>query len=352
MTGYLLLEDGTRVHGRILGAKKSSMGEIVFHTGMTGYQEIVTDPSYYGQIVVLTYPMIGNYGICESRNQSDGVKAKALIVKDLYQDKHEDQISFLSYLEEEGITVLEGVDTRLLTQIVREKGHLRGQIVVDEPVDFKEESGLQAVYQVSCQEAYEMGRGKIRLAVLDFGIKRGILRALKDQGFHLKVFPATSNFEQIQAYKPHGVFLSNGPGDPSQLHEIIEQVKKITDQYPTFGICLGHQLIAHAYGCQTSKLKYGHRGGNHPVKNLDMDRVYITSQNHGYVVEGESINSTILDITHVHVNDQSVEGLRHKDKPVFSVQYHPEASPGPDDASYLFEMFHKMICQNMEVANV
>lgn len=353
MTGYLLLSDGTKIQGRILGTRKSRMGEIVFHTGMTGYQEIVTDPSYYDQIVLLTYPMIGNYGVCKQRNQSSGVKAKALIVKELYHSDDENHQSFLRYLEDEDVTVIEGLDTRHLTQIIREKGNLMCQIVVDDEIlDFDDHAPAQSVYEVTSKFSYEIASGKIKVAVMDFGIKKGMLDALTDLGFTLKVFPADTTSQEIIDFEPNGLFLSNGPGDPETLTAIISEIKILSGLYPTFGICLGHQLLAHAYGAKTKKLLYGHRGGNHPVKNLALDRVYITAQNHGYVVESSSLDQSFLEVTHLHVNDNSIEGLKHKNKAIFSVQYHPEASPGPDDASYLFQEFKMMIEKNMEVSYV
>lgn len=338
MKGYLLLSDGTKLEGNLIGAVKNSVGEIVFNTGMTGYQEIVTDPSYFGQIVVLTYPMIGNYGVCSSRNQSNHVQVKGLIIRDMHDFEGDD---FENYLKENNIVCLEGVDTRFLTKHIRDNGNMLAKLVYDEEID--QVLPVKPAYSVSTQEAYTRGSGQYRIAVMDYGIKENILKQLCLRDFTLKVFPADATAQDVQDFKPDGIFLSNGPGDPAYLDDITDVVKEIIKDKPCFGICLGHQLIAKAYGAKTEHLKFGHRGSNHPVKDLAKDRVYITSQNHGYQIVKESLSELPFTVTHINVNDHSVEGIKHQSKPIFSVQYHPEASPGPEDSHYLFEDFETMV---------
>lgn len=342
MKSYLLLDDGIKLEGKLQACICPAIGEIVFNTGMTGYQEIVTDPSYYGQIVVLTYPMIGNYGINSNCVQSDKVQVKGLIVKNL----NENDTAFLDFMTENQIPVLSGVDTRYLTKHIRDKGVMLAQIVVEEALDTKDYNGIIPVYEVTTPENYLRSHGQYRLAVMDFGIKEGILKQLSQLDVQMKVFSATASVEEILDYKPEGLFLSNGPGDPAVLREIIENIRILSAQIPTFGICLGHQLLGLAYGAKTEKLLYGHRGCNQPVKDIKKDRVFITSQNHGYGIKEKSLEATPLEMTHVNMNDTSVEGFAHKWLPIFSVQYHPEASPGPDDSHYLFKEFQEMMVVN------
>lgn len=344
MKSYLLLDDGTRLEGQLHGCFCSAIGEIVFNTGMTGYQEIVTDPSYFGQIVVMTYPMIGNYGVDDTFDQSKRIQVKGLIIKDMEKCDS----SFLAYLESQQIPVMSEIDTRYLTKHIRDKGSMMAQIVADKELDLTLFNEIQPVYEVSTKRSYDRGQGKRRLAVMDFGIKEGILRQLEALDVTMRVFPATASVEEVMAFAPEGLFLSNGPGDPSQLKEIVANIKTMTEILPTFGICLGHQLIGLAYGAETEKLHFGHRGSNQPVKDLKKDRVFITSQNHGYGIQLKSLHETPFELTHVNMNDASVEGFRHTQKPIFSVQYHPEASPGPDDSHYLFTDFEAM----MEVSHV
>lgn len=339
MKSYLLLSDGTRLEGDLQGCICSAYGEIVFNTGMTGYQEIVTDPSYYGQIVVLTYPMIGNYGTDLSFDQSKKIQVKGLVVKSL-NDYDE---AFLDYLKSNEIPVLTNVDTRHLTKHIRNKGAMQSQIVMDEPMDFNSLPMVEPVYEVTTASSYLRGEGSYKVAVLDFGIKEGILKQLERLDVQLKVFPANATVETILSYEPDGLFLSNGPGNPADLSEIIANVKVLSEKIPTFGICLGHQLLGLAYGANTEKLLFGHRGSNQPVKDLLRDQIVVTSQNHGYGIEIESLKNTELELTHINVNDGSVEGFRHKRLPIFSVQYHPEASPGPDDSHYLFTAFQRLM---------
>jgi carbamoyl-phosphate synthase small subunit len=352
--GYLVLSDGTVYEGRAWGAVDAQPGEVVFNTSMTGYQEILTDPSYYGQIVVMTYPLIGNYGIFKGDNQSRKPYVKGFVVRELYDDddhwRSEDNLE--QFLIGEGIIALDGIDTRQLTKKIRDVGVMAGQIVVDESkiestIDKLKDFELNdAVMNVTTEKSYtlepENWNGK-HIAVMDFGIKRNILNSMLYRGLKLTVFPADAKADEVLSINPDGIFLSNGPGDPKELTGTIETIKELLDKKPIFGICLGHQLLCLAFGGDTVKLKYGHRGGNHPVKDLVRDKVVITSQNHGYVVLDESVDKEIVEITHLNVNDETIEGMRHKKLPIFSVQYHPEASPGPKDSEYLFDVFANMI---------
>jgi len=351
MKGQLLFEDGTIFEGEIFGYQSETLGEVVFNTGMTGYQEILTDPSYYGQIVVMTYPLIGNYGVNEDDMESFSPKVKGFIVREIYENfsNWRGTETLNDYLLKNKIVGLKGVDTRALTKFLRDKGTMAGKIVVGE---MNEEASLEeikkfdnhrAVDKVTTAYAYTLKPVLPRVAVLDYGIKKNILDSLIKRNIELTVYPATTLAEKILEDNPDGIFLSNGPGDPAELTEIIENVKKLIGKKPMFGICLGHQLISLALGGKTTRLKYGHRGTNHPVKDIPKDRVYITSQNHGYVVEEDSLNKEEIEITHVNLNDGSIEGLKHKKLPLFSVQFHPEASPGPQDTAYLFEEFLKML---------
>lgn len=351
MKGYLFLCDGTKLYGNILGDPKNAIGEVVFNTGMTGYQEIVTDPSYFGQIVVLTYPMIGNYGVLDQRNQSKKVQVKGLVVRECNpsDSNWSSEGSFEDYLLKHNLVAIEGIDTRYLTKLIRTKGTMTGQIVCDESHDLNEIESYtnnKPSYEVSTKEIYTIGEGDINIAVYDFGIKNGILSQLVNNNFRLTVYPAATLAEDILKTNPDGIFLSNGPGDPEELNEIVSEIKVLAEQKPIFGICLGHQLLSLAFGAKTEKLKFGHRGSNHPVKDINKNRVFITSQNHGYVVCDDSLRGLDLEITHYNVNDNSVEGFKHKKKPIFSVQYHPEASPGPDDSNYLFDEFRTLILES------
>ncbi|SKC85714.1 glutamine-hydrolyzing carbamoyl-phosphate synthase small subunit [Maledivibacter halophilus] len=351
MKGKLLFKDGTIFEGEVFGHTNETVGEVVFNTGMTGYQEILTDPSYYGQIVVMTYPLIGNYGVNDDDSESFSPKVKGFIVREIY-DKFSNwrgTEALNDYLFKNKIVGLKDIDTRALTKYLRDKGTMVGKIIIDEKSNNKniEEidsfSNKRAVDKVTTKYCYNLKPVLSKVAVLDFGIKKNILNSLMKRKLELTVYPASTCAEKILADDPDGIFLSNGPGDPSELTEIIENIKKLIGKKPMFGICLGHQLISLALGGKTTRLKYGHRGTNHPVKDLLKDRVYITSQNHGYVVEEESLNKEEIEITHINLNDGSIEGIRHKNLPLFSVQFHPESSPGPQDTAYLFEEFIKMI---------
>lgn len=350
MKGYLILEDGTKFEGKIFGKKRNSVGEVVFNTGMTGYQETLTDPSYYGQIVILTYPLVGNYGIALGDNQSEKPKVSGFVVREasVHYSNWRASESIDSYLKKNDIVGLEGVDTRALTKIIREKGTMAGKIVAyedgaDHIVEAKDFDNSDAVHQVTPKFNYDLMPTIPKVAVVDYGIKRNILSALVNRNAHVRVFSCLNSAEEILDFNPDGIFLSNGPGDPAHLKDEIETVKALIGKKPIFGICLGHQLLAHAFGGETRKLKYGHRGCNHPVKDLEKDRVYITAQNHGYEVIADSLDKSVLKITHVNMNDGTLEGMKHLTLPIFSVQFHPEASPGPNDSEYLFDEFFNMI---------
>lgn len=349
---YLTLSDGTEFEGIGFGYEGDAIGEVVFNTGMTGYQELLTDPSYVGQIVNMTYPLIGNYGVNREDTESDSIKVKGLVVRD-YCDipsnwQCEDTLG--SYLKQNKIVALYGIDTRALTRKIRNTGTMVGIISQNRPTaeqllslgSYRIED---PVSQVTCKEPYEMGTGKLRVAVLDYGLKRNILNSLIFQGMSLKVFPAATPAEEILAWDPDGIMLTNGPGDPKDNVYEIEQIKKLLGKRAIFGICLGHQLLCLAHGGDTVKLKYGHRGSNHPVRDLESGRVYITSQNHGYSVVEESIKD-FAKVSHINWNDRTVEGLAYLDGLTFSVQFHPEARPGPKDTAYLFDHFRELMEKN------
>jgi carbamoyl-phosphate synthase small subunit len=348
---------------------------------MTGYQEILTDPSYFSQIVTMTAVQIGNYGICPDDMESDGPKVKGFIVRELspVASNWRSNMSIQDYLEEAGIPGIEGVDTRAITKKLRVSGALKACITSEEITEeeaikrAKEFGGLigvDFVKEVSAKESYrwdpEMKQSspftvvgtdlrlnddksekpRFKVAALDFGGKHSIYRKLQHHGFDVHVFPARTEAAEIKAFKPDGVFLSNGPGDPGAVDYAHATVKELIEDYPTFGICLGHQIITHALGAKTFKLKFGHRGGNQPVKNLETGKVSITAQNHGFASTREELEKVGAIVTEINLNDHTVEGLRLKDKPVFSVQYHPEAAPGPNDADALFVDFYNMVAQN------
>lgn len=350
----LVLEDGKVFYGRAFGARTETWGEVVFNTGMTGYQEILTDPSYAGQIVIMTYPLIGNYGVNESYIQSASPKVRALIVRELCRtpNHYMSEGTLDDYLKQHGIPGVEGIDTRALTRHIREKGAMKG-IIAPVGRDTRELAVRAAalpgtgdqdlVQEVTTEKEYVYCDGSPVVAVLDLGVKRNILKSLAWLGCGVKVFPAQAPAETILASSPDGVLISNGPGDPKAAGYAITAAEKLIGRLPVFGICLGHQIIALAMGADTYKLKFGHRGANHPVKDLATGRVYITSQNHGFVVDERSLALSGLQVTHVNLNDGTIEGMRHRDLPVFSVQYHPEALPGPEDSKYLFKQFYSMM---------
>lgn len=352
MEAVLALEDGTVFYGQGFGAPGITCGEVVFNTGMTGYQEVLTDPSYCGQIVTMTYPLIGNYGINDLAWESSKPHVRGFVVKEFCKEPSNWQAreTINGFLSRHRITGIAGVDTRALTRLIRTYGTMKGVVAHVEgreisPEDLVQKAreasidGAKLVPSVTTPEPYRIPGRDYRVVVLDFGIKANILRTLQSFGCDLTVMPCWTSAEEIVSARPDGVFLSNGPGDPKDVPGAVETIKRIiNDGTPVFGICLGHQLLSLALGANTYKLKFGHRGANHPVKDVQTGRVYITSQNHGYAVAAEHLPEEMI-ITHRNLNDFTVEGFRHKKLPVFGVQYHPEAAPGPEDSRYLFEQF-------------
>jgi carbamoyl-phosphate synthase small subunit len=357
----LVLENGIIFHGTSIGAEKNAGGEVCFNTGMTGYQETFTDPSYHGQILTMTYPHIGNYGVNDIDNESQKIQIAGLVVKDLCDtpSNFQSQSSLQDYLKEQNITGIQDVDTRALTKIIRSEGAMNALISTDvddiagitKTLDtVPKMTGLDLVSKVTCKESYpypppkEMINNKYHVAVVDYGVKTNILKQLTESGCRLTVYPAATEKEQLLAAEIDGVFLSNGPGDPAAVNYGIDLVKSLLGKKPIFGICLGHQILCHALGASTYKLKFGHRGCNHPVKNLSTGRVEITSQNHGFAVAIESLPES-MQATHISLNDNTLEGIQSLNFPAFSVQYHPESSPGPHDSRYLFNHFIELMDQ-------
>lgn len=344
MKAKLILENGMIFEGKSFGYLGESVGEVVFTTGMTGYQEVLTDPSYHGQIVTMTYPLIGNYGINLDDMESNKPQVRGFIVREKCNipNNFRCEMNLDDYLKQNKIVGIEGIDTRALTKILRNNGTMKGIITLDhsELSEVKKEieafSNKDAVSNVTTDKIYEIdGEGK-HVAIIDYGIKNNILNCFRKRGCKITVFPSNVTAEEVLNINPDLVFLSNGPGDPEDLETEIENIKKIIGKKPIVGICLGHQLLALSLGGSTTKLKFGHRGCNHPVKDLETGRVHITSQNHGYVVNEVPED---VEITHVNINDGTVEGLKHKTMPVYSVQFHPEASAGPKDSEYIFDRF-------------
>lgn len=353
MKAYLILEDGSVYEGENVGACREAVSEIVFNTSMTGYLEVMTDPSYAGQAVVMTYPLIGNYGICHEDMESYRTWIDGLIVRELSEvaSNFRNEDSIQNFLIKNNIPCICGIDTRDLTKRLREHGTMNGFITVDSSFvvekilkRIKEYSVKGVVKRTSTKEAYILpGKGK-RVVLIDFGAKKNIARQLQKRGCEVIVVPCDTKAKEILKLKPDGIMLSNGPGDPKENADIIEEIKKLYDtDIPIFAICLGHQLMALATGANTYKLRYGHRGGNHPVKDLETGRTYISSQNHGYAVDESTLDKNICVPAFVNVNDGTNEGLRYINKKIFTVQYHPEACPGPRDSSYLFDKFIKMM---------
>lgn len=354
----LVLQDGSVHHGQAFGKTGTTSGEICFNTGMTGYQEVFTDPSYYGQVLIMNSVHIGNYGVKDADVESDSVKIRGLIGRNLEEQFSRIQAegSLDDYLRSSGIICIEGVDTRALVTHVRLKGAMNC-IISSEVLDVKElrkmlgsvpnMDGLELASEVSTGKAYEAGdpASAIRIAVLDYGVKKNIVHCMVERGAFVKVFPAKTDLKILKEFKPSGYFLSNGPGDPAAMDYAVETVKNILkEDKPLFGICLGHQLLALAKGIPTFKMHHGHRGLNHPVKNLITGKCEITTQNHGFGVDPVSVRkNSEVEVTHVNLNDDSIEGIRLKNKSVFSVQYHPEATPGPHDSRYLFDEFIDLI---------
>jgi carbamoyl-phosphate synthase small subunit len=373
MKAILALEDGTIYAGESFGAVGECEGEVVFNTSMTGYQEILTDPSYKGQIVTMTYPLIGNYGVNKADVESAGPQVEGFIVKEYcsFPSSWRSGEALGEYLSEHGILGIQGIDTRALTRRIRKEGAMRGVVstreldskkLVEKAMSSAGLVGRDLAATVTCKEPYQWKEGlydfltgsevvpksepTYRVAAYDFGIKQNILRYLVDRGCEVTVFPADAPFEQLLEIDPDGIFLSNGPGDPEPLTYAVANIKELITRKPTFGICLGHQLIGLALGGKTYKLKFGHRGANQPVQQLSTGKVEITSQNHGFAVDIDSLDKGAVEVTHLNLNDHTVEGLRHKDLPLFCVQYHPEASAGPHDAEYLFDEFIQLMDRN------
>lgn len=368
----LALENGILLKGKAFGATKTVLGEIVFNTSMTGYQEILTDPSYYQQIVVMTAPHIGNYGINEDDNESDGPKASAIVIRELSRvtSNWRSTDALNAYLKKHDIPGIEGIDTRFLTKQIRSSGVLKACLTTESTItperalqlakEWKGFDGIDIVQHLSCKKIHEytptpstqllfknpsnQKKPKtLHIVVIDFGAKRSIFDKLKLHGFKVTVVPASTDFQTIQKLKPDGILLSNGPGDPSALTYAHETVAKLLPHFPTFGICMGHQIITHALGAKTYKLKFGHRGGNQPVKNKQTGQVIITAQNHGFASNPKDFKDKNVIIDEINLNDGTVSGLSHKTLPIFSVQYHPEAAPGPNDANFLFQKFRDLI---------
>lgn len=383
MRAILALEDGRHFVGESFGATGTSVGEVCFNTSMTGYQEVLTDPSYRGQMVAMTYPEIGNYGVNELDQESSEPHVRGFIVEALspVASNWRSEETLEAYLRRWKIPGIQSIDTRALTRHLRDKGAMKGCLSsevssVEEAVRLAREGagvvGQDFVKEVTPKAAYDWdpegmesrqwttvirgdvqvdskGQGfvplaapKYRIVAYDFGMKRNILRRLRQEGFSVRVVPAGTPASEVLALKPDGVFLSNGPGDPSALGYVHRNIRELMGKTPIFGICLGHQMLGYAFGGKTFKLKFGHRGGNQPVKDLRTGKVAITSQNHGFAVDPDSLPSDV-EVTHVNLNDHTLEGMRHKTLPIFSVQYHPEAAPGPNDASYFFEQFAELI---------
>jgi len=368
MKALIALEDGTVFEGESFTGPGEVAGEIVFNTGMAGYQEVLTDPSYKGQIVTMTYPLIGNYGVTPEDMESERVQVEAFLIKEYnaIPSNFRSRGTLADFLKQYNVLGVEGIDTRALTRHIRVAGALKG-IVSTEDLDpaslvrkAQESPGLlgrDLVREVCCQGPYgwaantpqpgsdfsTAAKGKYKVVAIDYGLKYNQLRLLTERGCGVQVVPAYTSAEEILAMNPDGIFLANGPGDPAGIPGVVETIRALLGKKPIFGICLGHQLLGLAYGGQTYKLKFGHRGVNQPVKDLTTGRIEITSQNHGFCVDADTLNKDEVEITHINLNDNSVEGMSHKKYPVFSVQYHPENAPGPHDALYLFDRFVEMM---------
>jgi len=357
MKGYIALEDGTVFSGSAFGYLGEAEGEVVFNTSMTGYQEILTDPSYKGQIICMTYPLIGNYGINPSDFESERPHCSGFIVKEKsgIVSNWRAKGSLIDFLKKYKVIGVEGVDTRALTKHIRSRGAMKAVISTktsntDRLVKAAQDSpgliGYDLVKEVACKKIYNWNdSGKYKVVVLDCGAKHNIMRELVKRSCQVTVAPASTSSQKIISLKPKGLMLSNGPGDPAAVTYVIKTVRELIGQLPIFGICLGHQMLGLAMGGKTFKLKFGHRGANHPVMNLKTRKVEITTQNHGFCLDIDSLNKDEVELTHINLNDKTAEGLRHRKYPVFAVQYHPEAAPGPHDSKYLFDEFVKCLSE-------
>ncbi|UNC91907.1 glutamine-hydrolyzing carbamoyl-phosphate synthase small subunit [Candidatus Contubernalis alkaliaceticus] len=361
MKARLVLEDGRIFYGESFGCQGEKGGEVVFNTGMTGYQEIMSDPSYCGQIVVLTYPLIGNYGINPFDFQSKNSLIKGLIVREYcdYPNHWQADYNISDYLKQQNIIGLSGIDTRALTKHLRNQGTMRGiistveeetdQSLIDKAKKVPSLSDMDHVMTATTKQSYEIHGNGPHVALLDLGCKSSIIQSLQEKGCRITVLPAKTGPDEILAIKPDGLLLSNGPGDPKKVPYVAGTVKSLLGKLPIFGICLGHQVLGLSLGGDTYKLKFGHRGTNHPVKDLKTEKVFITSQNHGYALKKKSIENLPIDISHINLNDHTVEGMRHKELPLFSVQFHPEGSPGPYDSIEIFKEFLDLILDKQKV---
>lgn len=356
MKAFLILEDGHVFTGTSIGSKKEIISEIVFNTSMTGYLEVLTDPSYAGQAVCMTYPLIGNYGICYDDQESLRPWPDGYIVRELSRipSNFRCQDTIQNFLKRFDIPGIAGIDTRALTRILREKGTMNGMITTNENYNLDEIIPQLKAYttgkvvdKVTCSEKNVLKGKGYKVALMDFGAKNNIARSLNERGCQVTIYPAQTSAEEILSANPDGIMLSNGPGDPKECQSVIREIQKLyQSDVPIFAICLGHQLMALATGADTKKMKYGHRGGNHPVKDLETGRVYISSQNHGYMVDTETLDPKVAVPAFVNVNDETNEGLKYIGKNIFTVQFHPEACPGPQDSGYLFDRFINMMGGN------
>ncbi|BCL61899.1 carbamoyl-phosphate synthase small chain [Desulfomarina profundi] len=375
MKALIALEDGTIFEGRSFTGHGEAVGEIVFNTSLSGYQEILTDPSYTGQIVTMTYPLIGNYGINPEDMESAAIHPMAFLIKEYngFPSNYRSTMSLADFLQDYNTLGVEGFDTRALVRHIRSKGAMKGIVstkdldrnsLVERARSWTGLVGRNMVKRVTCDEPYGWASNRpvpgtdfstartknpnpLRIVAFDFGIKFNQLRLLTEKGCQVQVVPATTTADTVLAMNPDGIFLSNGPGDPEGVEGVVETIRSLLGKKPIFGICLGHQILGLAYGGSTYKLKFGHRGGNQPVKDLETGHVEITSQNHGFCVDPESLDREKVEVTHINLNDNSVEGMRHRKFPAFSVQYHPEHAPGPHDAVYLFDRFIEMVRKNI-----
>lgn len=358
MKALLILEDGTIIFGKGFGAEKEAYGEVVFCTGMTGYEEALTDPSYNGQILIMTYPLIGNYGVSESSFESDRVQVEGFVVREVCRSpSHHRPIKTVhELLQSSKIPGIEDIDTRALTIKIRRYGVMKGALITytNNPPDIDEvlakarnqpsTSEIDLVAEVTAKNVKRLDvKGRYEVVLIDCGVKRSIIRSLLKRGVNVTVVPARTSYGEIMDYDPDGVVISNGPGDPAFIKYVIETVKKLLGKLPIQGICLGHQLLALAAGAKTYKMKFGHRGANHPVKDLSSGRIYITSQNHGFAVVPSSLEGTGFQISSINANDGTIEGLIHRELPIVSTQYHPEGHMGPRDTEYMFDLFAKWL---------